>query len=54
MHPQCESVRMVDRCSQCNPGYGDPNQAHEIYTATKNGTPLRAAEDSYTQRRKSR
>lgn len=51
MHPECEKVRLVDRCVQCNPGYGDPGQANEIYQECKRtGAPLREVEQAYLDR----
>jgi len=50
-HEACESVRLSDRCVECNPGYGDPDQTYWIYReAKRNGGDLRAAEQSYVRK----
>jgi hypothetical protein len=51
-HPQCDAVRLVDRCCQCNPGYSDQNQAYSIYKETKRGKSLAQAERDDVQKRR--
>lgn len=51
-HPNCDAVRLVDRCVQCNPGYGDQNQTYSIYKAVKGGKSLAEAERADVQKRK--
>lgn len=47
-HPDCEQVRLVDRCVHCNPGYLDSNQSREIYLKSKRyGWDLARAEQEW-------